>query len=115
MCWEGHSVVFSTGQPSNRATFAGVLIALATLLAGAAPAAAQNPIVVENQQPGSTGWHLDDNKATNHEIEGYASAASVNKGGSISFMVSVSTAVSYTMDVYRMGYYPVGCSPDCGG
>ncbi len=91
-------------------------------------AAAGNPITIENAQPGSTGWQFDYDskgnplKATNHEIEGYASATSVNKGGQISFMVSLNSSAQYTMDFYRMGYYPTGTNPDgtscsgpCGG
>jgi hypothetical protein len=90
--------------------------------------AASNPITTENAQPGSTGWQFDtDNsgnplQASNHQIEGYASATSVNKSGQISFMVSLSSSAQYTMDVYRMGYYPKGTNPDgtacagpCGG
>ncbi len=99
----------------------------AWLSAGRA-AAAPNPIVAENQQPGSSGWlfTLDPSgtpmKAENHEIEGYASATSVNKGAPISFMVSLSASSQFTMDIYRMGYYPTGTNPDgtpcdgpCGG
>ncbi len=65
-----------------------------------------NPIVLENQQPGTTSWQFDtDRKASNHQIEGYASLTSVNKGGTISFMVNLSSSAQYTMDIYRMGYY----------
>ena len=82
-----------------------------------------NPIVLENRNQGTTSWQLDiDHKATNHEIEGYASATSVNRGGSINFMVSLSSNAQYTMDIYRMGWYPQGtnpdgtsCAPSCGG
>jgi hypothetical protein len=85
--------------------------------------AAPNAIVLENQQPGTTSWKFTDfNKAEHHEIEGYASLTSVNKGGSIDFMVSLSSSAQYTMDVYRMGWYPTGtnpdgssCAPSCGG
>src|SRR5947209_9265133 len=53
--------------------------------------AASNAIVVENQQPGTTSWQFTNfNKAQNHEIEGYASLTSVNQGGQIGFMVSLS-------------------------
>ncbi len=41
---------------------------------------------------------------TDTVIRGYASATSVNKGGSISFYVSTAQP-SYQLDVYRMGYY----------
>jgi hypothetical protein len=82
-----------------------------------------NPIVLENRNPGTTSWQFDDNrKAQNHQIEGYASATSVNKGSSINFMVSLSSSAQYTMDIYRMGWYPTGtnpdgtsCAPSCGG
>ena len=83
-----------------------------------------NPIVLENQNPGTTSWQLTvDHKALNQEIEGYASKTSVNKGSSIDFMVSLSSNnAQYTMDIYRMGWYPTGtnpdgtsCAPSCGG
>jgi hypothetical protein len=44
------------------------------------------------------------NSATNHEIEGYASATSVNRGQQIKFYVNTASS-SYTIDVYRMGWY----------
>ena len=37
-------------------------------------------------------------------IEGYASLTSVNRGGQIRFFVNTADP-SYTMDVFRMGYY----------
>src|SRR6478752_966872 len=102
-----------------------LVVALVMLLLGVQPASAAtpNPIVTENKQPGTTSWQFDDyNKAEAHQIEGYASLASVNKGGQISFMVSLSSAAQYTIDVYRMGWYPTGtnpdgssCAPSCGG
>ena len=46
----------------------------------------------------------------------------MNKGSSVDFKVSTSTSTQYTMDVYRMGWYPQGtnpdgssCAPSCGG
>ena len=67
--------------------------------------AADNPIVIENQQPGSSGWQLTLNSASDGtgQIKGYASATSVNKGQSITFYVSVNPAQSYSIDVYRIG------------
>ena len=74
-----------------------------------APAAAQsNPIVVENQQPGTSQWQIPfGSTATDAvgQIKGYASATSVNKGEDITFHVSVNPAQTYTIDVYRMGWY----------
>ena len=82
-----------------------------------------NPIVLENRNQGTTSWQLTiDHKALNEEIEGYVSKTSVNKGSAVDFMVSTSNNTSYTMDVYRMGWYPQGtnpdgssCAPSCGG
>src|SRR5216684_1602405 len=71
-------------------------------------AAANNPVVTENQQPGTTAWQLpglltaDD---TNKQIKGYASTTSVLQGGSITFSVSVNPVQTYTIDVYRIGWY----------
>jgi hypothetical protein len=69
-------------------------------------AAADNPVVVENQQAGTSAWKLtktaDD---VNGQIKGYADAVSVSQGGSVNLFVSVNPAQTYTVDVYRMGYY----------
>ncbi len=67
-----------------------------------------NPIVIENQQPGSTGWDPDmDHVGTDAvgQIKGYASVVSVNKGENITLYVSVNPAQTYTIDIYRIGYY----------
>src|SRR5437879_230524 len=72
-----------------------------------AVAAQSNPIVIENQQPGTSQWRLSA-KGTDAvgQIKGYASATSVNKGGNITFYVSVNPAAqNYTIDVYRIGWY----------
>lgn len=96
--------------------------AFAPLQRDGAHAAGSNPITIENQQAGTTSWQFTDyNKATRHEIEGYASLTSVAQGGQISFLVSLSANAQYKMDIYRMGYYPHGTNPDgsacnpCGG
>ena len=64
-------------------------------------------VATENQQPGSDNWAIVGVAADDvgKQIKGYASATSVNKGDSITFYVSVATAQTYTIDVYRMGYY----------
>lgn len=62
-----------------------------------------NPIVVENMKPGDPSWKLT-NAAQNHEIEGYASATSVNRGDTIKFFVNTIDS-SYTLAIYRMGWY----------
>lgn len=72
--------------------------------------AATNPVVAENQQPGTTEWQLGrpgfrtSDDATG-QIKGYASAVSVNRGESITFHLTVSPAQQYTIDVYRVGWY----------
>ncbi|HZT70808.1 MAG TPA: N,N-dimethylformamidase beta subunit family domain-containing protein [Terriglobia bacterium] len=70
---------------------------------GTAPTAPRNPIQLENAKPGTTDWKLT-NPATNHEIEGYASATSVNRGGQIQFFVNT-VDPTYTLQVYRLGWY----------
>ena len=73
--------------------------------------AASNPVVIENQQPGSNAWQLGNlygrPYATDSvgQIKGYASATSVNKGENITFYVTVNPAQTYTIDVYRIGWY----------
>ena len=39
-----------------------------------------------------------------HEIEGYASATSINRGETIRFFISTGDP-AYTIDIYRMGWY----------
>src|SRR6266516_8024384 len=68
--------------------------------------AADNPIVIENQQPGSGGWQLLSTASdVPGQVKGYASATSVNKGQPITFYVSVNPAQTYSIDVYRIGWY----------
>jgi muconolactone delta-isomerase len=88
---------------------AALLAVLVVCFAAASPppgAQAANPIVTENQQPGTSAWELG-TEATDAgaQIKGYASATSVNKGDPIDFFVSVNPAQTYTIDIYRMGYY----------
>jgi len=65
-----------------------------------------NAIYLENQQPGSTAWQIANPVTTSApEIAGYASATSVNKGGSLPFMISLATSGQYKIDLYRLGYY----------
>jgi hypothetical protein len=69
-------------------------------------AAADNSVVTENQQPGSSAWQLSKTADDiNGQIKGYASATSVLQGSSINIYVSVNPAQSFTIDVYRIGWY----------
>jgi hypothetical protein len=71
------------------------------------PAFAANPIVTENQQPGSTGWQLGGPVADDAtgQIKGYASATSVSQTQSITLFVTVNPAQTFTIDFYRIGWY----------
>ncbi len=83
------------------------IVALSALLSCAFHAKALNPIQIENGNAGTTNWQLT-NPATDREIEGYASATSVNIGGTLTFYVSVKNPFSDTQatyEIYRMGWY----------
>src|SRR5437016_3435636 len=94
----------------KRIVVAAVLALVASaVMAPAIPAlAADNPIVIENQLPGSTAWRLapgliaDD---ANGQIKGYASATSVKQNESITLYVTVNPGQTYTIDIFRMGWY----------
>lgn len=62
-----------------------------------------NPIQQENAKAGTQAWQLF-LPATNHEIEGYASLTSVNRGGQISLFVNTLDP-AYRIEVFRMGWY----------
>jgi hypothetical protein len=86
-----------------------VLFAVAAIgLLPRAAAAQSNPVVVENQQPGTSSWQIpwgaQGSDATG-QIKGYASATSVDKGEQITFNITVNPAQNYTIDVYRLGWY----------
>jgi len=66
-------------------------------------AQSQNPIQIENANPGTAGWLLT-NPATDNTIAGYANLTSVNKGGQIKLFVTT-TDPQYQISVYRMGFY----------
>jgi len=90
-------------QPVKRSRVIPFLIAVvlgaAAAVAPPMTAAADNPIVVENLQPGTGDWQIPWGSAaddTTKQIKGYGSAVSVNKGGNITFYVSVNTPQTYT-------------------
>jgi len=62
-----------------------------------------NPVQVENRRVGTTEWVLN-RPARSHEIEGYASATSVNRGDTLKLFVNTA-AESYTVRIFRMGWY----------
>jgi hypothetical protein len=88
--------------------WASLLIAMAVLVAIVSCTHADDPprenqVAAENALPGTSAWTLT-NPATNREIEGYASATSIARGGSISFHVSTSSP-TFQIEVFRMGWY----------
>lgn len=62
-----------------------------------------NPISEENLKLGNSDWQLL-KPAIHREIEGYASATSVNRGDSIHLFVNTNS-LTYLLEVYRMGWY----------
>ena len=62
-----------------------------------------NPTQDENQKPGTSEWVLA-HPAPGREIEGYASATSVNNGESIRLFVSTMDP-AFTIEIFRMGWY----------
>ncbi len=95
------------------------LAGLAGLAAGAAVAGCvsrksqrtENPIVRENQLPGTRDWLLTNTRvdpATRYRcpwIEGYCSHTSLRAGETLSIFVSTNPASAFTLEIYRMGYY----------
>ena len=63
---------------------------------------AETPIHRENSRPGDSSWMLEN--PADREIEGYASATSINRGESLRLYVSTGDP-TFTMTVYRMGWY----------
>jgi hypothetical protein len=83
-------------------------------------AIAQNPIVTENRKAGTTDWILTKVRAdTCHllkpykadlfcrqqDIEGYCSKMSIKADETLNVFVSTNPASTFTVDIYRMGYY----------
>lgn len=101
-------------NPKRREVIKGV--AAAGLLAASGRAAAEsdrpvNPIVIENQKPGTTDWQLTYTKVdpkTRYRsplIEGYVSHASIEAGETLKLFVSTNPAGPFKVDFYRLGYY----------
>ncbi|MGZ3862135.1 MAG: DUF4082 domain-containing protein [Bacteroidia bacterium] len=65
---------------------------------------AQNAIVTENMQVGTPPSQWDINGAGDLSIQGFATDISVNKGNTVHFKINTNSN-SYTIDIYRLGYY----------
>lgn len=104
----------NTHRISRRAAIkAAVGIGAAAALPGCAllNAGVSDLIRRENARPGTRDWMLTKTRidaATKYRcpwIEGYCSRASVRAGDDIEFFVSTNPASSFTLDIYRLGYY----------
>ena len=77
--------------------------------------AQENPIVTENKNEGTTSWLInvpekhcdypDFQYCRRPQVEAFCSKASYLAGDTLSIFVSTDPASSYTIDIYRMGYY----------
>lgn len=75
----------------------------------------ENPIVAENRNEGTTSWMItvpekhceypDHQYCRRPQIEGFCSKTSYLAGDTLNIFVSTDPASSYTLDIYRMGYY----------
>lgn len=76
-----------------------------------------NPIVVENEQPGTTEWRMSSSTSTGIAI--YASSVAVEPGDQLTFHVEESPSARYRIEIYRLGWYSgagarlVTCIPGC--
>ncbi|HWH95015.1 MAG TPA: N,N-dimethylformamidase beta subunit family domain-containing protein, partial [Baekduia sp.] len=70
---------------------------------------AGNAIAQENCFPGTSAWKLTNaGRAYDNGIEGFATATSVNQGGSVGLKVNTgpkTTGSPYHVEIYRMGWY----------
>ena len=90
--------------PVTAILVAGALLAgVPPTLTSAQAASCANPIACENQLPGTpqSTWDVGSDDSY---IQGFADPFSVNVGGTINFKIETA-ASSYSIDIYRMGYY----------
>jgi hypothetical protein len=109
---------YTDGTASNAQAYYYVVTAVAasgespiSKYAGATPVARScstgNAIVLENCFPGTTAWKTQAPlQASNGGIEGFATASSVNAGGSVDLKVrTTADDVPFHVEIYRSGYY----------
>ncbi len=76
---------------------------LSPAMASGTVTAGLTAIQIENRKPGTTEWILA-HPARQHEIEGYASRTSVNRGETLQLFVNTQAA-RYTIRIFRLGWY----------
>ncbi|QEC50093.1 DUF4082 domain-containing protein [Baekduia soli] len=68
-----------------------------------------NAVVLENCVPGTASWKLTNaGRAYDNGIEGFATATSVNQGGSVDLKINTGPSgdnAPFHIDIYRMGWY----------
>ena len=62
-----------------------------------------NPVVCENSKPGNADFEVSG--AGGSTIQGFATDISVNVGHTINFKIDAPGATSYSIAIYRLGYY----------
>jgi hypothetical protein len=82
----------------------GGLMSAAGATAPASPSSCANPIVCENELPGTPESDWDMTAGEGSTLYGFADPFSVSIGGTINFKID-SPEPSYKVDIYRMGYY----------
>ncbi|WP_229068354.1 N,N-dimethylformamidase beta subunit family domain-containing protein [Actinoplanes sp. DH11] len=87
-----------------------LLVAAGLVVLPGAPASADpcapllNPVACENSKPGTPKSTWDVSGAGSTAVQGFTTRMSVNVGETVQFKIR-STAASYRIDIYRMGYY----------
>ncbi len=64
-----------------------------------------NPIVAENQLPGTPQSVWDVSGAGDSTLQGFSTDISVNQGQTVFFKINDTALAPYHIDIYRMGYY----------
>jgi hypothetical protein len=64
-----------------------------------------NVVVQENCYPGNNAWPASNVASPPTGIAGYATAQSINKGGSVGLKITTAAGALFNIDVYRMGNY----------
>jgi len=80
------------------------VLALLTFALGCQSSWKVNTVLQENEKQGDRSWIIPAAQHAEYQIEGYASAPSVNRGEAIRFFVSTDEP-AYTLKVFRLGWY----------
>jgi hypothetical protein len=102
--WEQRRAALAVSLVLLAAGLVSVVESSPSSAAGSSCGASINPIVCENQQPGTPDSVWDISGSGDPTIQGFATDISVNAGNAINFKIST-PASAYTIDIYRLGYY----------